>query len=80
MKMLNSNLCCVKLDSPTEKVGKILIPTDKKSYKRLKVVQSEEEEVEVGKTLYVPINSGHEVDIDNEVYVIVNIREIILIL
>jgi len=37
-------------------------------------------EVEKGRIIYVPINSGYEVDIEKEKFTIVNAREIILIL
>lgn len=81
MKMLNSNICCTNLDELTEKVGNIIVPTKNKTYKRLKVVESgSEENIEVGKTIYVPINSGHQVEINENVFTIVNAREIILIL
>lgn len=80
MKMLNSNICCKDLDEVVENVGRILVPTKDKSYKRLQVIQSGDESVQVNDIIYVPINSGVEVKIDNENYTIVNAREIILIL
>lgn len=80
MKMLNSNVCCEKLDETVTKVGNVIIPTKEKAYKRLRVMNSGEEGVEVGKTIYVPKNSGYEVEIDGEKFIIINAREIILIL
>lgn len=80
MKMLNSNVCCTNLEDTVEKVGNIIIPTKNKSYKKLKVVESGDEKVMVDKTIYVPINSGYEVEVGKERYTIVNAREIILIL
>lgn len=80
MKMLNGNISCKSLDEITEKKGNIIVPTKNKSYKTLKVVTSNEELVQEGKTIYVPVNCGNEVEIDGEKYTIVNIREIILIL
>lgn len=80
MKMLNSNICCKDLDEVVENVGRILVPTKDKSYRRLKVVQSGDESVQVDNIIYVPINSGVEVKVEDEKYTIVNAREIILIL
>lgn len=80
MKMLNGNLCCIALDQITETEKGIILPTKNKSYKRLKVHKSDVEQVAEGKTIYVPINCGNEVKIDDSDYVIVNVREIILIL
>ena len=37
-------------------------------------------EIDAGKVIYVPINSGYEVEIDKDKFTIVNAREIILIL
>ena len=79
--MLNSNICCKNLEEVVEKKGNFLVPTNNKTYKRLKVIESGgEEKIEVGKVIYVPINSGHDVEIKNETFTIVNAREIILIL
>ena len=78
--MLNGNICCKPLDEVTEKVGNVIVPTKDKSYKRLKVVTSNEDLVQKDKVIYVPKNSGYDVEIDNTTYTIVNIREIILIL
>ena len=80
MRMLNSNVCCIALDEVVEKIGNVLVPTKNKSYKVLKVVESGDDKVEVGVTLYVPITSGYEVKIGNDNFTIVNAREIILIL
>ena len=52
MKILNGNICCINLDEVVEKVGRVIVPTKDKSYKRLKVVKlsdiSREEGVLVG--------------------------------
>lgn len=79
MKMLNGNICCTSLDEITEKVGNVIVPTNKKSYRTLKVVNSDVKEVAEGKTILVPINCKNEVEIEGNKYVIVNVREIILI-
>lgn len=80
MKLLNDNVCCKSLDEVTEKIGNVIVPTKNKSYKTLEVVESGNELVEKGKVVYVPLNSGNEVEINNSKYIIVNMREIILIL
>lgn len=84
MKMLNSNICCINLDEVIEKQGRVIIPTKDKSYKRLKVVELAEDTFNEGvkrdDIIYVPINSGVEVKIDEKDYTIINAREIILIL
>lgn len=52
-------------------------------YKRLinKIIGSEgTPEVGAGKVIYVPLNSGYEVEIEKDKFTIVNAREIILIL
>lgn len=79
MKMLNNNVCCINLDEVVETVGRVIVPTNKKAYKTLKVVESGDEKVLVDSTIYVPINSGTEVKIGEENYTVVNAREIILI-
>ncbi len=79
MKMLNSNVCCINLDEVVETVGKVIIPTNKKAYKTLKVIASGDEKVLVDSIIYVPINSGTEVKIEDKDYTVVNAREIILI-
>lgn len=84
MKMLNGNICCINLDEVVEKIGRVIVPTKDKSYKKLQVVKlsdaSREEGVFEGDILYAPINSGTEVKIDDKDYTIINAREIILIL
>ena len=80
MKMLNSNICCKDLDEVVESVGRILVPTKDKSYRRLQVTVSGDENVKPFDVIYVPINSGVDVKIGDENYTIVNAREIILIL
>lgn len=78
--MLNGNICCKALDQITETQKGIIVPTKDKSYKRLRVTNSDVEAVKVGKEIYVPINCGNDVKIGEEDYTIVNVREIILIL
>ena len=80
MKMLNSNVCCENLDEVVTKVGNVIIPVKEKAYKQLRVINSGEEGIEAGKTIYVPKNSGYEVEVDGEKFTIINAREIILIL
>lgn len=80
MKMLNGNICCKSLDQITETIGNVIVPTKDKSYKTLKVMSSNEDIVGEGKIIYVPLNSGNDVEVGNVKYTIVNVREIILIL
>jgi co-chaperonin GroES (HSP10) len=81
MKMLNSNICCKNLDEITEKKGNFIVATKNKSYKTLQVVDSGEiDEIKVGKTIYVPKNSGNDVEIGGETWTIVRASDIILIL
>lgn len=80
IEMRNGNICCTEIDEVVEKIGRTYVPTKDKSYKRLQVVTSGDEAVKEGVTIYVPINSGYEVEIDSGKYVIVNVREILLIL
>ena len=80
MKMLNSNICCKDLDEVVERVGRVMIPTKDKKYRRLQVVVSGDDNVKVGDVIYVPISSGVDVKVEKELYTIVNAREIILIL
>jgi len=78
--MLNSNICCKDLDEVVERVGRVMIPTKDKKYRRLQVVVSGDDNVKVGDVIYVPISSGVDVKVEKELYTIVNAREIILIL
>lgn len=84
MKMLNSNICCTNLEEVVESVGRVIVPTKDKSYKKLQVVElteaSIQEGIKVGDILYAPTNSGVEVKIGDKDYTIINAREIILIL
>lgn len=77
MKMLNGNLCCELVTKEVVKGGVVMSPSNQ-SYKTLKV--SEGVEIDGGKTILVPITSGTEVEINGDPRVIVNIREVILIL
>jgi co-chaperonin GroES (HSP10) len=81
MKMLNSNICCKNLDNITEEKGGFIVPTKNKAFRKLQVVDSGGiTEIEVGKTIYVPKNSGDELEIDNEIYIIVPASSIITII
>jgi co-chaperonin GroES (HSP10) len=79
--MLNGNVL-VKLiaDENTTKSGLVLIEKTK-YYKIVEVIQPDSENVvKKGDKMYVPINAGTEVKIEKEELLIVNVRDIILIL
>ena len=81
MKMLNGNVL-VKLiaDENTTKSGLVLIERTK-YYKTVEVIEPDSENVvKKGDKMYVPINAGTEVKIEKEELLIVNVRDIILIL
>lgn len=81
MKMLNGNVL-VKLivDENTTKSGLVLIEKTK-YYKTVEVIEPDSENVvKKGDKMYVPINAGTEVKIEKEELLIVNVRDIILIL
>ena len=83
MKMLNGNISCKSLDNITEKRGGIIVPTKDKSYKTLEIVEIDSDitvvGIEKGAVIYVPLNSGNDVEVGGVEYTIVNAREIILI-
>tara|TARA_R110000822_G_scaffold21528_4_gene68037 strand:+ start:440 stop:682 length:243 start_codon:yes stop_codon:yes gene_type:complete len=76
-KMFNGNILTV-LQSDNKQNNGLIIP-DNKSYKVVKVVESLEEAVEAGSLLYVPKQVGTEVEIGGINYMVVNIREILLV-
>lgn len=79
--MLNGNVL-VKLiaDENTTKSGLVLIEKTK-YYKTVEVIEPDSENVvKKGDKMYVPINAGTEVKIEKEELLIVNVRDIILIL
>ena len=79
--MLNGNVL-VKLvaDENTTKSGLVLIEKTK-YYKIVEVIEPDSENVvKKGDKMYVPINAGTEVKIEKEELLIVNVRDIILIL
>lgn len=81
MKMLNGNVL-VKLiaDENTTKSGLVLIEKTK-YYKIVEVIEPDSENVvKKGDKMYVPVNAGTEVKIEKEELLIVNVRDIILIL
>ena len=81
MKMLNGNVL-VRLiaDENTTKSGLVLIEKTK-YYKIVEVIEPDSENVvKKGDKMYVPINAGTEVKIEKEELLIVNVRDIILIL
>ena len=81
MKMLNGNVL-VKLiaDENTTKSGLVLIEKTK-YYKIVEAIEPDSENVvKKGDKMYVPINAGTEVKIEKEELLIVNVRDIILIL
>jgi len=74
--MLNGNIL-TELQTK-EKTSGLYIP-DNKTYKVLKVIKSEIKEVENGALIYVPKTAGTNIEMGEDKYVVVNIREIILI-
>lgn len=76
IEMLNGNIL-TELQTEEKKNG--LYMPDSKAYKVVKVVKSNVDEVKEGSLLYVPKASGTELEIDSNKYVVVNVREIILI-
>lgn len=77
IKMLNGNIL-TELQSE-EKIDGLYMP-DNKSYKIVKVVESENEEMKKDSILYVLKSSGTELEINEVKYLVVNIREIILMI
>ena len=77
IKMVNGNIL-TELQGDNKQVNGLYMP-DNKAYKIVKVVESCEDSVEEGATLYVPKGVGTDVEIDSVKYVVVNVREIILI-
>lgn len=75
VKLLNGNIL-TELQNE-DKEGGLIMP---KAYKTLKVIKSDSEEVKSGSTIYVIKTAGTDVKIEDNKYVVVNIREIILIL
>ena len=75
IKMKNGNILGVLQDNST--VNGLYMPDDK-AYKIIEVVKSEEG-VEVGSTIYVPKRVGTAVTIEGKDYIVVNVREIILV-
>lgn len=73
--MLNGNIL-TELQIEEKNTG-LYIP-DNKAYKIVKVVKSNVD-VKEGSLLYVPKSAGTQLEIDDNNYVVVNIREIILI-
>lgn len=82
MKMLNGNVLVEIQEQELEKTQSgILVPTKAKSYNVAKIIEPDSDnELETGSTVYIPKHSGSEVEIEGKKYVIVNKREIILIL
>lgn len=82
MRMLNGNvLTTLDKEESTKTVGGIILPTSDKTYKVVDIVEPDaDNEVKKGSTVYLPKHSGVEVEIEGTKYLIVNKREIILIL
>lgn len=79
MKMLNNSICCKNLDEIVEKVGNVIIPTKDKNYKRLEVIHTENEVVKAGDEIYVPLNAGVEIPVDDEDFVVIKVTDILFI-
>ena len=76
--MLNGYIAGVALSGGKNTSG-FVVPDSEKAYKKLKVVNSNEDLVPEGSVITVPIHCGTEVEVDGQKRVVVNVREVILI-
>lgn len=81
MRMLNGNvLVKVQKEGTTTKAG-IILPTHTKPYKQVTVVKPDQDNtVKEGDEMYVPYNAGTMVEWEGDEYLVIHVREIILIL
>ncbi len=80
IQMLNGNICCESLEKSEEvNASGFIVPTDEKSFKRLKVLKSTSELVPEGKEVVVPSFKGTKIKLENKDLEIINIVDIILI-
>jgi len=83
MKMLNGNIKCSTLDVGVKKVGGIIVPTKDLNYKRLQIESFDSQDCSpklvVGDEVFVLKNSGVNVPMDDEDFVIIKEMDILFI-
>ena len=81
MKMLNGNVLTEVQESDNKTKSGIIIVGNDKVYKQVRVVEPDSDNI-VAKDahLYVPLHSGTPIEVDGKKYLVINVREIILIL
>lgn len=82
MKMLNGNVLVREVQQDENKTQSgLYILNEIKNYKIVEVFQPDSESVvETGDKIYIPLNAGTEVKINEEKFLIINVREIILVI
>ena len=82
MKMLNGNVLVREVQQDENKTQSgLYILNEIKNYKIVEVFQPDSESVvEAGDKIYIPLNAGTEVKINEEKFLIINVREIILVI
>lgn len=81
-RMFNENILVDEVKTAEDKTASgLFIPTQPKSYKVVKVVLPDpENRVAIGEELCVQISAGTEVEVDGVTRLIVNVRDIKLVL
>lgn len=82
MRMLNGNVLVREVQQDENKTQSgLYIPNEIKHYKIVEVFQPDSENVvKTGDKIYIPLNAGTEVKINDENFLIINVREIILVI
>lgn len=82
MKLLNGNILTKESEEIIDKTKSgVIINVKHNSYKELEVIEPDiNNNVKKGSLIYVPINSGIPINVNDDKYLIVNIKEVILIL
>lgn len=80
MKMLNNNLLCEDLSSNVQETSSGFAVKNEERFKKLLVLESSEEDVPVGSTIKVPINSGEETEEYNKTLLVIRRMDIISVL
>lgn len=82
MRMLNGNVLVREVQQDENKTQSgLIIPNEIKHYKIAEVFQPDSESVvKGGDKIYIPFNAGTEVKINEEKFLIINVREIILVI
>ena len=80
LEMLNGNICCESLEKSEEvNSAGIIVPTEEKSFKRLRVLKTSSDLVAEGREVIVPSFKGTKLKLDDKNLEIINISDIILI-